>query len=186
MEKVFAGKHVASWAKARREAAERQTERRHEHVVQYEEKKTQVLNAYAADPTTISAEELPGSVVNRNPEHTKLKKMRLSAGADMGLGYLPVDCQASTEPQQIPFPFPAGEAHCPPELQAAAAAVIAGVEPRESESADSPVPVDQAGEFQLPAEADDTMDDSVAATEQSEQTTAPRAESPVRKSARNR
>ena len=73
-----------------------------------------------------------------------------------------------------------------PELQAAAAAVMAGVEPRESESADLPVPVDQAGEFQLPAEADDTMDDSVAAQTQSEQTTVPRAKSPVRKSARNR
>ena len=177
LEKVFAEKHVGKWAKARREYAERQVVRRHKHVVRYEEKKTKMLDAHLADPTLISAEALPNSVVNRAPEHTRLKRMRLSAGADMGLGYLPVDCQASTEPQQIPFPFRAGKAVCSPELQAAAAAVMAGAEPRESAVADSPIDVDQAVEFQLPAvAANDTIDESVAADEPDTEQSEPLAE----------
>jgi len=116
LDEIFDGEHVKSWTTARREAARRQALRRHQFVVRYEELKLALMTAYAADPETISREDLP------------------------------VECQASPEPQHLPFPFKAGREVPPANLQAAAAAVLSGAELAE-EGGDSPP--DVGNEYQL-------------------------------------
>ena len=164
LDEIFDGEHVKSWTTARREAARRQALRRHQFVVRYEELKLALMTAYAADPETISRADLPSSIVSRAPQHTMLKKMRLTAGSGMGIGYLPVECQASPEPQHLPFPFKAGREVPPANLQAAAAAVLSGAELAE-EGGDSPPDVGNEYQLQEGANADTVIEESAAEAE---------------------